>query len=420
MKYFLFVLAFVFVGCSTDNAVISQSILDKEIDINSAIKNGDLLMRKQVTVSKFDSEVYAHDSKLLIYNGIGYCAYYGNDSKSEEGDKAQSIRISVFDIKNPKERKIFDVFKEDYSYTTLKTDVNQPCYTPVIFVTEENKIRILCRISEKYIQKYCYRDFSPSTETFTDPQVCQLKEPNSENLVDFNISNIRSSVKFLFGEDYNLKTSFMFATSEPVKVNKSYFLGLTVGVFTADYKTDQGTTLLLKTNDQGKTFECIGAPDPRKISSEYNNQFVEGAFDFVNAKEIVMVGRNSLGGLFKSYSFDEGKSFDTPISLNDVCKFNTMAAKPNLIKIQKGGYLSLWNIKENFGNHNVRTVLDINYSADENICNSKLKIRIKNEFGCHYPSLFVYNNEYYLTYTTDSRRFNEKSTGEIVFVKLEL
>lgn len=428
MKYFICILSLIFFSCDTDSIVISQSIsdkvpqsiLDKDIDINTAIQNGNLLMQNQFTISKFDTEVYAHDSKLLINEGIGYCAYYGNDLKSGEAEKGQSIRLSVFDIKNPSLRKVFDVFKENFNYKSLVTDPNLPCYTPVLFLTNEGKIRVLSKVYEKNVQKYYYRDFSPDTETFSDPQICKIKAVNSENLIDFDISNVQNSLKLLLGNDYQLKSDYMFATSEPVKLNNSYLLGLTVGIFTADWKTDQGTTLLLKTNDFGKTFEINGVPDPRKIVSGYNKQIVEGAFDFVDSKEIVMIARNSLGGILECYSYDGGKSFDTPVFLNDNCGFNTMAAKPNLIKTKNGGFLSLWNINENFGNYNLRTVLDICYSKDKNICNSKVKIRIKNGFGCHYPSLFIYDNEYYLTYTTDSRRFNEKSTGEIVFVKLEL
>lgn len=418
MKYLRFIFVIFFASCSTENTVMSQSILEQEIDVSSAIKNGDLLINKQVTVSKFDSEVYAHDSKLLIDSGVGYCAYYGNDFKSDEADKGQSVRLSVFDIKKPNDRKVFDVFKENYTYSTLKTDANLPCYTPVLFLTEEGKIRILCKIYEKNVQKYYYRDFSPDTETFSDPQICKMNVANSVDLVDFDISNVKNNLKLLLGNDYQIKSDYMFATSEPVKSNDFYMLGLTVGIFTYDFKTDQGTTLLLKTKDYGKTFEIVGVPDPRKIVSAYNKQIVEGAFDFVNSKEIAMIGRNSLGGILQCFSYDGGKTFDTPVFLNDNCGFNTMASKPNLIKMKNGGFLSLWNINENFGNYNVRTVLDIRYSKDENMCNSKLKIRIKNAFGCHYPSLFLYENEYYLTYTTDSRRFNQKSTGEIVFVKL--
>ena len=327
-------------------------------------------MQKQVTVSKFDSEMYAHDSKLLIKDGIGYCAYYGNDSKSAESVKGQTIRLSVFDIKNPGQREIYDVFKENYNYGTLSTDPNLPCYTPVLFLTEENTIRVLAKVYEKNMQKYYYRDFSPVTKTFSAPQICKLTIANSKEPVDFNLNNVKSHIKYLFGNDYMLNTDYMFATSEPIKTMAGYLIGLTVGVFTADWKTDQGTTLLLKTSDFGKTFECTGAPDARKIAPKYNNQFVEGAYDFIGANEIMMIGRNSLGGIMVCNSNDGGQTFDTPISLNENCGFNTRATKSNLLKIQEG-YLSIWNLRENFGNKTDRTVLEIRYSKDKNLCNSK-------------------------------------------------
>jgi hypothetical protein len=133
-----------FINCTTNSDLASfnvskvvamPSILDSDIGTDEAINNGNLLMGKQVTVSKLDTEVYAHDSKLLIYEGVGYCAYYGNDSFSAEGAKGQSVRLSIFDIANPCQKEVFDVFKENYKYDTLITDANQPCYTPVLFLT---------------------------------------------------------------------------------------------------------------------------------------------------------------------------------------------------------------------------------------------------------------------------------------------
>jgi hypothetical protein len=274
-------------------------------------------------------------------------------------------------------------------------------------------------VYEKGIQKYYYRDYYPLTKKFSEPQVCKLTIGNSKELVDFSIINIRKHLKYLFGNDYPIKMDYMFATSEPLKIGSSSLLGLTVGIFTVDWKTDQGTTVLLKTTDSGRTFQCIGAPDPRKIDTKYNSQFVEGAIDVKSGDEMIMIGRNSLGGILESYTYDGEKTFTSPISLNSYCGFNTRAAKPNFVKI-KEGYLSLWNINEYFGGYTDRTVLDISYSKSIDLCNMKLKIRIKNSYGCHYPSFIVYNNDYYLTYTTDSRRFNRNGTGEIAFVKLEL
>lgn len=429
---FLISILFTFSNCSSNSildnstlnqpnnlpvAVLDSTILERNIDTTSAIKFGKALIANQVTISRSETEVYAHDSKLVILNGIGYCAYYGNDTKSAESAIGQSVRLSVFDINNPSKRKVFDAFKENYTYPTLKTDLNQPCYTPVLFITDDNKIRLLCKVYVKNVQKYYYRDFSPETETFSDPQICKILAPASVNSVDFDMDNVRTHLKHLFGNDFKLNTDFMFATSDPVLTKKGAFLGLTVGRFTVDWKTDEGVTLILKTNDFGKSFECVSAPDSRKINSKFNKHFVEGAFDFIDENEVIMIGRNSIGGILKSDSFDGGINFSAPISLNDNCKFNTLGSKPQFMKINDG-ILSMWNTTENYGEYNYRTVLEIRYGKSNNICGNNTKILIKNLYGCHYPSLFKYENKYYLTYTTDSRRFNRSSTGEIVFVKL--
>ncbi len=431
-QFLLMIVVFSFFRCSSSSTLfptisdkpndstissLDSTILERNIDTATAINYGKLIIEKQSTISNTETEVYAHDSKLVILNGVGYCAYYGNDLKSAEGLSGQSVRLSVFDINNPSKKKNYEVFKENFTYKTLKTDPNHPCYTPVLFITEDSKIRLLCKVYEKNIQKYYYRDFDPESNTFSDPQICKINLPNSNNLQDFDLNSIKSSLKKLFGNDYKLSTDFMYATSDPVMTEKGVLLGLTVGKFTADWKTDEGITLILKTVDFGKTFEVYSAPDARKIDSKYNQQFVEGAFDFISNKDVVMIGRNSIGGILKCESNDFGKSYTVPVSLNENCKFNTLGSKPQLIKINNG-VLTMWNTTENYGNFNFRTVLEIRYTKDNDFCNSSLKIIIKNPFGCHYPSIYKYNNKYFLTYTTDSRRFNRMSTGEIVFVKL--
>lgn len=392
--------------------------LEKNISEAQAVKYGDEIIAKQVPVSRFEGEVYAHDSKLLIYNNIGYCAYYGNDISTHEGVEGQAIRLSIFEIDNPGRRKVIDVFKEDESYNGLILNKKMPCYTPVLFVTGDKKIRILAKVYTGWQQKYFYRDYDPIAGTLSDPKICKLFiKSNLSAPVDFDINNVRSHLNFLFGKDYELSTEAMYATSEPVFRGDYTYIGLTIGRFTANWQTDQGTTILLRTKDFGETFEMLGAPDGRTINKKYSSQFVEAAFDFNESGGLLMLGRNGLGGMMLSYNSDLGNNFSQPISLNETCNFKILASKPNLIQYDDG-IITVWNTTENVGTSNVRTTLEIRYGRDSNICNNPVKIKIKNQFGCHYPSIFKYNNAYYLTYTTDSRRFNRNSTGEIVFVKL--
>lgn len=417
MKNLFYVLSCTFLLSCTGDLVLNKSILDTNIDGVMAVNLGNVIIQNQQTISKFDGEVYAHDSKLIIVDGIGYCAYYGNDSNTKEGAGGQSIRLIKFNIENPKQRKIYDVFKENEAYPTLKIDSNTPCYTPVLFVTPEKKIRILSLVYNSWQQKYYYRDFNPLNETFTDPQICKVSIKGEANLIDFGINNIKKHISYLYGANYNLSTRDMYAASEPVKWENSIYLGLTVGRFDIDRENDEGVTLIMKTNDSGKTFEVLGGPDSRNISPKFCRQFVEGAFDFFNEQNLIFIGRNSLGGMMYSMSKDGGKTYEIPHSLNEACGYSTLPSKPNLVKY-KDGLISVWSTTENAGNYNYRTVLEIRYGKNLNICSNPVKIKIKNPFGCHYPSICRYNNSFYLTYTTDSRRLNRNSTGEIVFVKL--
>lgn len=415
-----------FSSCKDDISMSYQPVipqdtvlLEKNITEKQAIEYGDELIKKQVAISKFEGEIYAHDSKLLIVDGVGYCAYYGNDKSTVEGAAGQVVRLAVFDIDNPSNRKIYDVFKENEKYETLTLNQNMPCYTPVLFLTKDKKIRILAKVYTSWQQKYYYRDFDPVSTTLTNPQICKIAIQGKNDLVDFDINNVRKHLSYILGANYDLSTDVIFIASDPLIDNESYYIGLTIGRFTANWQTDEGTTVLMKTDNAGQSFTVMGAPDGRKINSKYCRQFVEGAFDWIdnNGKNMLMIGRNSLGGIMLSESNDGGYTFTTPYSLNDACGFNTMASKPILVKYNEG-YLSIWNTTENVGNYNVRTTLEIRYGKDKTVCGNPIKIKFKTPYGCHYPSLYRYKDNFYLIYTTDTRRFNRNSTGEIAFVKL--
>ncbi|MDH4460938.1 MAG: sialidase family protein [Flectobacillus sp.] len=414
----------VFSSCKNDismsyEPIIPQdtSLLERNITEGQAIQYGNELIKKQVAISKFEGEIYAHDSKLLIVDGIGYCAYYGNDASTQEGAPGQAVRLSVFDIENPRDRVVYDVFKSGINYSNgVKFDNEYPCYTPVLFRTKEGSIRILSMVYQKGVSKYYYRDFDIKTKNISEPKICKIVTDNL-SLIDFDIVNVRKSLKVILGENYRLSTDFMFMTSEPVEMEDSFLTGLTIGKFTVNWKTDEGTTIIAKTDDQGKTFNLLGTPDPSNINPKYNSQNVEAAFIINEKNEILMLGRNSLGGMVWSKSTNKGLNFSTPYSLNEACQFNIRATKPNFNKINDG-YLTIWNTNESFVSTTDRTVLEIRYGKNSEICGNAVKIKIKSPYGCHYPSLYKYKDKFYLTFTTDTRRFNANSTGEIVFVKL--
>ncbi len=413
-----------FSSCKDDLSLSQQiypkdtTFLDRDISEEQAIKYGNELISKQVTVSRFEGETYAHDSKLLIVDGIGYCAYYGNDKSKEEGVAGQSVRMAVFDIENPQNRVVYDIFKSGVNYNNgVYFDVTHPCYTPVLFKTSSGAIRVLSMVYQKGVSKYYYRDFDINTRSISDPKICKIRIDTSSS-IDFDISNVSKKLKTIL-KDYNLATEIMGIISEPVKVDNGFLIGITIGKFTANWQSDEGTTIIAKTDDEGQSFTLLGAPDSRRISNKYNSQSVEAAFVVKNENEIIMLCRNSLGGMVLSKSVDNGFTFSQPYSLNEACNFNIRAAKPNFIKIDDG-YLTIWNTRESFISTTDRTVVEIRYGKNSEICGNKIKIKIKTPYGCHYPSICKYKDSYYLTYTCDTRKLSSNSTGEIAFVKLPI
>jgi hypothetical protein len=376
----------------------------------------------RVVVSKNRSEKFAHDSKLIIEDEIGYVAYYSNDISTVEGEKNQVIRLAVFNINEPSKKEIYDIFQPNFKYNTFKTDY-LATYTPVIFKTQDKKIRILGRLYVNYLERYYFRDFDPDTKTLTEPELCKIKNKDG-SIVEFNTKNIEKHIGNLFGNNFTLSTNknYMFLVSESVYKHNYLYLGLTIGEFTGDKFLNTGTTLLIKTNDEGKTFECLGAPNPNLINNKYTKQFVEGAFDFTTENEITMLGRNDVGALMMSVSKNRGMTFSNPIPLNDEYGYNTKASKPVFKNVGNGNFLTIWNIQEDYFDpkkgYSDRTVLDIRCGNNKEILGNKLIARIRSHFGCHYPSFAEFQNDYYLTLSGDFSRNSPKSVGDISIIKM--
>jgi hypothetical protein len=382
---------------------------------------GDKLEKKRIIISDYN-EQFTHDSKIFIKDGVGYVAYYSNVLSKDEGEKNQAIRLVVFNLQNPLEKEFYNVFQPNYKYNSIKTDY-LAAYTPIIFLTKENKIRILGRLCVNFAERYYFRDFDPVTKELSEPELCKIKNKDN-SLVDFNTKNVEKYVNNLFGIDFVVpkNKNFMFLVSENVFKGDYLYVGLTLGEFTADKLQNTGTTLLMRTKDDGKTFECMGAPDPSKIDSKYNKQFVEGAFDFTGDNEITMLGRNDVAGLMISTSIDGGMTFSNPISLNDEYGLNTKASKPLFKNMGNGNFLTIWNTQENYIDPNAgysdRTVLDIRYGNNKNIQGNKLKARVRSYNGCHYPSIANYQNDWFLTLSGGYRKITAKNVSDISILQI--
>jgi len=60
-------------------------------------------MDQSQIVSKFTTELYAHQSSLRIVKGVGYAVYQCNETTPMENKDGQIARIAIFNILNPDE-----------------------------------------------------------------------------------------------------------------------------------------------------------------------------------------------------------------------------------------------------------------------------------------------------------------------------
>ncbi len=52
-------------------------------------------------MSRFTTQLYAHQASLRIVKGIGYAVYQCNESTPEENKDGQVARMAIFHILNP-------------------------------------------------------------------------------------------------------------------------------------------------------------------------------------------------------------------------------------------------------------------------------------------------------------------------------
>ncbi|MEA5428596.1 sialidase family protein [Arcicella lustrica] len=384
--------------------------------IKKAIVKGDSLNNIRLVISNTDKEKFAHDSKVFVKDDKIYVVYYCNDAINYEGDKEQKLRLCVINQKDLSSRKYFDICEPNKQYKNFRSFF-EPIYTANYSFTKEGKIRFFFRVTILSKQTYCYRDFDPKTELFSEPQVSGLRLTVNTPKVEFNIDNILEYLKGKMKIDFGPEKNSMFLTSEPKIYNNKTYYCLTIGHFSSSKEHSFGTSVLLKIDELSDTFEIIGFIDLTKMPSQFSKQFVETAFEFYNG-ELIFIGRNDISGLLFSKSIDGGISFSSPISINEEYGYRTQNAKPLLYKTMDNRLAMIWNIDDpiiNSMNRIVygRNVMHIRICSGNDLFKNSLNTIIKSTSWCHYPSIFYNQGRYYLTITGDYRLKTKENVGDI-------
>ena len=405
-----------YIPLSTSNPPFWKQVIDFSQN-SDAIIYGNSLIDRNITVSQIDSELYAHDSQVLIYNNVAYVVYMANQFYTSEGNNYQKISLSVFNITDPQNAEHFSIFESNTQYDSFKSDIG-PCYSPILLLTPGKCIRILGRMYVKGVQIYFYRDFNPLNNQISQPQLCMVKINSSGTLLEASQNTIKQIVGNLYPQGaFSGQNNNFYMNENPISMNGNLFFSLTISDST------MGTTFVWESSDFGKTFQHVGEVDLNKVdTSKYTQQFTEGSFDSTGVNQLTMLCRNDKKGIFVTTSNDAGHTFSSPVSLNETYGYNTIGTRPVYRRTNGGNYLSMMNISDyisdaDYGESD-RTTLDIRYGPDREVGNNLIKLRIKCSVGCHYPGLSIFGDSYYMTTTRDIRMLTPKNVGDITIAEL--
>lgn len=373
-------------------------------------------------VSKYTAEQYAHQSSLRIGRGIGYATYQCNENSPDENKAGQIARMAVFNILNPTATaKWVDVAaagETSNGITLGGTFVSGP----MLHVIGDTALRIFFtgRFSTDKLPAYraFYKDYDIASGKLSGLNAirCTIaKDP--AKVMDLAVPAVQSHLDFLYGAGFGAQ----FAKGISAAGDFMEFDGQLYS--TIQIKNSEGGTTRLLTNvlmrspDQGATWELLGAPDPRLLTTEVKI-LAEPAMSQDSQHVYLHLRTNVVEG---GYVLSKAKktdlyTFDVPVK-----KWTYGIGRPSIADYGKPiGTVALFTAPTVYlgGNGVSRNKCDV-VLIDRNYRNYTRVFSIVDFNAVNTPFMCLYNDEIYVSYSTGRRRLIPKfGTSEIVFSKL--
>lgn len=373
-------------------------------------------------VSNYQKELYAHQSSLRIVNGIGYAVYQCNESTIEENKAGQVARMAVFNILNPTATATWiDIAKAGDSsggITLGGTSVS----APMIHALGEDILRIFFtgRLGSDPGSAFraFYRDYHIATATLSElhPMRCTIaKQP--EQVLDLTQETVQRHLDFLFGAGTGASFSKGISTAcDFVEFDRQLYSTIQIKN-SEDGQTRLLTNILMRSSDQGATWELLGAPDPRQLTNEVKI-LAEPAITQDKTHVYLHLRSNVIetGYMLSKAAKTDLYHFDTPVT-----QWAYGIGRPTLADFGKPiGLVALFTAQSvpMGGNTVTRNKCDVVQIGDR--CQTYTKaFSIIDYNAVNTPFMHLYRDEVYVTYSTGRRRLHPKfGTSEIVFSKL--
>ena len=406
-------------------AAVSARSAEKPPLANAAVAGRSFVDGSQI-VSRFTTELYAHQSSLKIVKGIGYAAYQCNDTSVEENVTGQKARLVIFNILNPTATaRWVDISGPGDSSNGIVITGNT-VINPMLHVVNSDTLRIFF-VSRQAgdtgpTVRAFYKDYTFSSGELSDlHQVrCMIGKPGGKT-VDLSQSNVQSHLDHLFGAGVGAEFSRGISLSCDMMKFDGYLYSTVQIKNSSGGKTLLMTNVLMRSADDGATWELLGAPDPRQLPGETPDDvkiLAEPAMTH-DRKNIYLHLRSNVlknGYMLSKASKTNLYAFDMPVT-----KWTYGIGRPAICDFGKPiGIVAMFTAQSvSMGGTTVtRNKCDV-VMIDPTYTTYTLAFTIVDYDAVNTPFICEYNDEMYVTYSTGRRRLTPRfGTSEIVFTKL--
>ncbi|MCW0217964.1 MAG: hypothetical protein OJI67_06550 [Prosthecobacter sp.] len=392
----------------------------------SKFPNGELSSRsfvdQSVLVSKFTTEQYAHQSSMCIVKGIGYVVYQCNETTPEENKAGQVARMAIFNILNPTATAtwvdVAQVGDASPDFTVGGTFVS----APMVYHLDDQTLRVFYtgRVNGDNVPAYrvFYKDYDIPSGKLSEVKAarCTIAK-DSTQVMDLAVPAVQSQLDFLFGAGFGDQFTKGISTAcDFVEFDGQLYSTIQIK------NSEEGVTrlltnILMRSSDHGATWELLGAPDPRLLTSEVKI-LAEPAMT-QDSKHIYLHLRTNVvegGYVLSKASKTDLYAFDAPVK-----KWTYGIGRPTLVNFGSPiGMVALFTAPSvSMGGASVtRNTCDV-VLIDRSYSRYERAFSITDYNAVNTPFMCLYRDEVYVSYSTGRRRLIPKfGTSEIVFSKL--
>lgn len=405
-------------------ALLHLSTAHSQDDIslpNGYVSSRSFVDQSQI-VSNYATELYAHQSSLRIAKGVGYAVYQCNEKTPEENKEGQIARMAIFHILNPTATARWrDVCVPGESSGGL-TIAGRFVAAPMLHRIDDDTLRIFFTSKldgdASPMSRVFYKDYRISTASLSPlHQVRCTIAGQTSPVMDLTPEAVQHHLDYLFGPGFGASFSSGLSTvCDYVEIDGQLYSTIQIKN-SQDGRTRLMTNVLMRSSDQGATWEMLGAPDPRFLPGEV--KILAEPTLTANRTHIYLHLRTNVqesGYVLSKVAKSDPYKFDAPVT-----KWTYGIGRPTICDFGKPiGLVAMFTAQSvpMGGQTMTRNKCDV-VQIDASYQRYQRAFSIVDYNAINTPFMCLYNDEVYVSYSTGRRRLLPKfGTSEIYFTKL--